>query len=418
MSRSAPRSSCCTACRSSRFLPLTRSWSPWIWAWTPLGPSSRMSLAICLALSDSIPCLMRAEILYDLPEDCGSSASSDLSEMPRLISFSLKTSSAAVTRSSVSACSVTPSSPAHAIVALVPRKSKRCESSLPAWFRALSTSCRSTLLTTSKDASAIADSLPLLGRARGSGTPSTFLYAAPVPPHGGLPEWPMGADCKSVGLAYEGSNPSPATHGTTAPDPARSGAVAVRWLSRSQGRRPRARGGGAFQLLAAEEQPAEGDVHVAGAADRDLGAVGLGRPGVQRRPAVGELVGHGRLGCGAGERQLVPHAGGVEDRLVGVVGRGEGGAVAHRLHLLLLQERVGGGDRTEDHQGSDQPADQDEGQRRAPLAHLPVSLHGGQRTERNGCPPPVDSTCGHCGHPIGWRRSAGPRLWTTATPKP
>src|SRR5215210_7041169 len=28
----------------------------------------------------------------------------------------------------------------------------------------------------------------------------------------------MGADCKSVGLAYEGSNPSPATPGTAAPD--------------------------------------------------------------------------------------------------------------------------------------------------------------------------------------------------------
>ena len=31
---------------------------------------------------------------------------------------------------------------------------------------------------------------------------------------GGLPEWPKGADCKSVGLAYEGSNPSPATRST------------------------------------------------------------------------------------------------------------------------------------------------------------------------------------------------------------
>ena len=33
----------------------------------------------------------------------------------------------------------------------------------------------------------------------------------------------MGADCKSVGLAFEGSNPSPATHGTTASDPFRVG---------------------------------------------------------------------------------------------------------------------------------------------------------------------------------------------------
>ena len=28
---------------------------------------------------------------------------------------------------------------------------------------------------------------------------------------GRLPEWPKGADCKSVGLAYVGSNPTPAT---------------------------------------------------------------------------------------------------------------------------------------------------------------------------------------------------------------
>ena len=27
-----------TACRSSRFLPVTRSWSPWVWDWMPLRP--------------------------------------------------------------------------------------------------------------------------------------------------------------------------------------------------------------------------------------------------------------------------------------------------------------------------------------------------------------------------------------------
>ena len=27
--------------------------------------------------------------------------------------------------------------------------------------------------------------------------------------YGGIPEWPKGADCKSVGNAFEGSNPSP-----------------------------------------------------------------------------------------------------------------------------------------------------------------------------------------------------------------
>ena len=28
---------------------------------------------------------------------------------------------------------------------------------------------------------------------------------------GWIPEWPKGADCKSVGTAFEGSNPSPST---------------------------------------------------------------------------------------------------------------------------------------------------------------------------------------------------------------
>jgi hypothetical protein len=32
---------------------------------------------------------------------------------------------------------------------------------------------------------------------------------------GGLPERPMGADCKSVGVAFDGSNPSPATETPT-----------------------------------------------------------------------------------------------------------------------------------------------------------------------------------------------------------
>ncbi|CAI2310194.1 hypothetical protein IFVP136_C1240396 [Vibrio parahaemolyticus] len=28
---------------------------------------------------------------------------------------------------------------------------------------------------------------------------------------GGVPEWPKGADCKSAGSAFDGSNPSPST---------------------------------------------------------------------------------------------------------------------------------------------------------------------------------------------------------------
>src|SRR5271156_1642361 len=75
--------------------------------------------------------------------------------MSRRISFSLKTSTAALTRSSVELVSSIASSPFHAILVSVPRKSNRVESSLAAWLRALSTSCRSSLLTTSNDESAI-----------------------------------------------------------------------------------------------------------------------------------------------------------------------------------------------------------------------------------------------------------------------
>ena len=52
-----------TACRSSFFLPVTRSWSPWICAWTPLGPSSRIFLLISLALSASMPWTILQSIL-------------------------------------------------------------------------------------------------------------------------------------------------------------------------------------------------------------------------------------------------------------------------------------------------------------------------------------------------------------------
>src|SRR4051794_4352943 len=64
--------------------------------------------------------------------------------------------------------------------------------------------------------------LPLIARTSPLGLRERrprFLYSSPVPPHGGLPEWPMGADCKSVGLAYEGSNPSPATPRYDGPRP-------------------------------------------------------------------------------------------------------------------------------------------------------------------------------------------------------
>src|SRR3954465_813001 len=252
--------------------------------------------------------------------------------MLRLISFSLNTSSAAATRSSVSAWSVTPFSPAQAMVALVPRKSNRWESSFPAWFSALSTSWRSTLLTTSKDESAMAVPLPLRELPGLRDRRPRFLYAAPVRPHGGLPEWPMGADCKSVGLAYEGSNPSPATPGATAPD------LTIGGRRRSPGRGGAGAGHrGAFQRLPTEEQPVEGDPHRPRAPHRHLRAVGLRGPGVQLHIGVGQLVGDRSPRGGPAHPRLRPDADGVHHRLVGLVGRRQRRAVADRLHPLLLQ---------------------------------------------------------------------------------
>ena len=57
-------------------------------------------------------------------------------EMSRRTSFSLKTSTAALSRSSVELTSSMDSSPFQAIVVSVPRKSKRVASSLAAWLSA------------------------------------------------------------------------------------------------------------------------------------------------------------------------------------------------------------------------------------------------------------------------------------------
>ena len=39
------------------------------------------------------------------------------------------------------------------------------------------------------------------------------IGSSPIGPidYGWIPEWPKGADCKSVGTAFEGSNPSPSS---------------------------------------------------------------------------------------------------------------------------------------------------------------------------------------------------------------
>ena len=66
------------ACRSSRFLEETRSSSPWICALTPLGPSSRISLEIFLASSELMPSLRAIPILLAGPDWRGSDGVEDL----------------------------------------------------------------------------------------------------------------------------------------------------------------------------------------------------------------------------------------------------------------------------------------------------------------------------------------------------
>src|SRR5919197_2423509 len=130
-----------------------------------------------------MPCRSVDAITYCLPDAFGSPASSAFIEIERLTSFSLNTSRAALARSSVSALIVTPSSPDHSIDAFVPRKSKRCEISLAAWLSALSTSCRSTLLTMSKDESAMARPY---ARPRNSGLCGSDDSARHAAEHAGL----------------------------------------------------------------------------------------------------------------------------------------------------------------------------------------------------------------------------------------
>ena len=53
--KSCSRNFWIAACRSSRFLPFTRSWSPCTWCWTPFRPSPLMNFPISRALSSLIP---------------------------------------------------------------------------------------------------------------------------------------------------------------------------------------------------------------------------------------------------------------------------------------------------------------------------------------------------------------------------
>src|SRR5690625_2012499 len=121
-----------------------------------------------------------------------------------------------------------PSSPTFSTFAPVFLKSYRVASSREAWLIALSTSCLSTLLTMSNDDSLAIAFLRWVGVIdRGfidrrvlrycfcsllHCVPGAALALVRGARPGRLPERPKGADCKSAGIAFRGSNPLPATH--------------------------------------------------------------------------------------------------------------------------------------------------------------------------------------------------------------
>jgi len=86
-------------------------------------------LEIFLASSEEMPSFSAMSILDCWPDWRGSEASRTLSETLRLMSFSLKTSSTALVRSSAEALISMACSPFHSIVAPVPLKSKRVATS-------------------------------------------------------------------------------------------------------------------------------------------------------------------------------------------------------------------------------------------------------------------------------------------------
>src|SRR5208337_2289577 len=126
--------------------------------------------------------------------------------------------------------------------------------------------------------------------------------AASAAAHGRLPEWPKGAVCKTVGSAYVGSNPTPATTCENGPLAAET------------------RPGGPFRSCHGVYQGASLWVDAwqcartygvqrpgktSGAYNRSLCylvAVGQGKDAIGRREA-GQPPVHG---CGARERQIVP----------------------------------------------------------------------------------------------------------------
>ncbi len=138
-----------TSCRSSRFLPVTRTSSPWMAAWT-LILESLISLTSFLATSLSIPCLNLTFRWKRLPECTESPTSMELVSILRLSRALRSISTICLSWKSASASSFT-SSLFNSKLASTPRKSKRVASSRLALSTAFNTSFILTSETISND---------------------------------------------------------------------------------------------------------------------------------------------------------------------------------------------------------------------------------------------------------------------------
>src|SRR6185437_1446265 len=87
-----PRSSLMASCRSSRCLPVTRTFSPWLLAWT-LSFESLMRREIFFPVSASIPCLRSTCWRAAERLTSGSLASRQARSMPRLLRRNFRISS-------------------------------------------------------------------------------------------------------------------------------------------------------------------------------------------------------------------------------------------------------------------------------------------------------------------------------------
>ena len=209
-------------------MPITRSSSPWICAFMPLGPSSRMNLAIFLALAAQA-LLDRASTLYTLP-DAGSG-------LARLEGLERDAALDELFLEHFDAASRAPRTrPDHAallaappIVAPAPRKSNRVDSSLFAWFSGVVHLLAVDLAhdvergiarhVTHLVVSAVG--LAHLATAnpgdRASKAFAILLLGRVGPAQAGFPSGQRDLTVNQTAHAYGGSNPSPATRRNAPP---------------------------------------------------------------------------------------------------------------------------------------------------------------------------------------------------------